>query len=328
MQGFKSDLEGILKENCIDILVPTCEEVFYISMIKEALEGYSKVFCPDFDKIKILHSKVDIYSCTENVGFLNPNMEVLELKDLLLIESFSGKVVKREFCRFGSDVLIEPDRKTVRKHYQSDGVGRFILQDKIEGIEYCCYAISNNGVVSYIAVYEPIYRVRKAAGIYFLPVKDGLIEKLIIDFCTTNSITGQISFDIMKNADGVYLIECNPRATSGLHLLSECDLSKGFLNECRFDEEYDQKLKPKMIAIAMVMIALPDSISNARYRDWKEKFISAEDVISLKGDRMLLLYCFLSILEIILISIKTSESIRAASTSDIEWDGEVVDGWQ
>ena len=38
LSQFKNDLQKIIKDYNIDLLIPTCEEVFYISAIKSSLE--------------------------------------------------------------------------------------------------------------------------------------------------------------------------------------------------------------------------------------------------------------------------------------------------
>jgi predicted ATP-grasp superfamily ATP-dependent carboligase len=318
LKKYKLDLERILIENKVDILIPTCEEVFYISAIKNSLEKYSKVFCPNFETIKLLHSKSEVFECAEGTGFLIPEYEVLKFDDLKKKNTFQGFVIKKEFCRFGTDVLIEPEKIK----FSGTNSERFILQEKIEGTEYCSYAISNNGRVSFVSIYEPTHRVRKAAGIYFEPVTESNIERLIINFCEKNKITGQVGFDVIKNSDGIYLLECNPRATSGLHLLSDLDLSKGFLEQCNFNSISDLTLNPKMITLAMLLISFPLAVVNRNVQSWKRDFGRAKDVISIKNDKSFFIYSLVSFAEIIFISLKKFKSLRAASTYDIEWDGE------
>ncbi|MEM9102633.1 MAG: ATP-grasp domain-containing protein [Pseudomonadota bacterium] len=322
LKKYNLELQAILLENKIDILIPTCEEVFYLSAIKKDLEKYATVFCPNFELIKSLHSKYKIFTCAEDTGFLVPHSEVVTLEELKKKDNFEGLVVKKEFCRFGTDVLIEPTNKKITLSHGK----RFILQEKIVGTEYCSYAIANKGKVSFVSIYEPKHRVRKTAGIYFEPVVEPTIEQRIINFCEKNKITGQIGFDVIKNEKGVYLLECNPRATSGLHLLSAMNLSKGFISEYKHNAISELTLNPKMITLAMLLIGFPLAMLNCNIHVWKRDFLRAQDVISLKNDKSFFFYSLLSFAEIIFISLREFKSLRAASTHDIEWDGEDLDG--
>ena len=54
---FVDDIECLLKKYDIQMLIPTCEEVFYISMAKKRLANYSAIYCDDFEKLNLLHNK-------------------------------------------------------------------------------------------------------------------------------------------------------------------------------------------------------------------------------------------------------------------------------
>ncbi len=322
---FQDDIVAIVKNENIDVLIPTCEEVFYVSVIKSALESHVKVFSPNFSLMKTFHSKYQIYKAANGCGFINPSTEVITGRKLLDRNDYRGKVVKREFCRFGTGVLIEPSFNEVRKLVDNKLDGQFVIQNKVEGIECCTYAVANNGKVVFESVYTPKHRVRKAAGIYFEPVYSKDISLAVSVFCEKHKITGQIGFDVVINDSGIYLLECNPRATSGLHLLAEKDLSKGFLGGEVYTNYADELDEPKMIGLAMLLICLPIAICKSQFRNWKRDFSAAVDVVSVQSDRSFILFSFMALLELCVISIRTRSSLRAASTFDIEWDGEELD---
>ena len=322
---FKNDIKSILKQYNIDVVIPTCEEVFYISAVKPDLEPHSTIFCPDFNLIKKLHSKHAIYCAAKNTGFSNPNTKILSGAALLAKKIYKEQVIKKEFCRFGTGVLIEPNFCDVLTLVDKQLEQQFIIQNKVKGIEYSSYAIANNGVVLFDSIYTSKHKVKMGAGIYFTPVINKKISVAIKAFCKKNNITGQISFDVIENAQNIYLLECNPRATSGLHLLSTSSLSSAFLGQRHTPTCENEFKTPKMITLAMLLIGLPIALKNAQFKQWKSDYQAATDVISVKNDRSFILFSLLSLFEIITISIKTLTSLRAASTFDIEWDGEDFD---
>src|SRR5688572_29870336 len=56
-EKFIDSLIEIIKEYNIQTLIPTCEEVFYVSRWKEKLEPYCFVFTSPIETLTTLHSK-------------------------------------------------------------------------------------------------------------------------------------------------------------------------------------------------------------------------------------------------------------------------------
>lgn len=321
LKQFKNDLENILIKHDIECLIPTCEEVFYISSIKAALELYTKVFCPEFNLIKTLHSKYDVYKVAKNSGFYNPNTEMLTGDELIRRKRYIGKVVKKEFCRFGTDILIDPTFNDVLNFVGNKFNEKFVIQDKVEGIEYCTYSIVNKGHVLFSSIYRPKYKIQTGASIYFKPFINENISKAVIQFCKNNNVTGQIGFDVIVNAMGIFLLECNPRATSGVHLLSKNALADAFLGDGQFLENNCNLTEPKTIKLAMLLIGLPFALKKSQLKQFVSDYQMASDIISVKEDNSFMFFSLLSLLEICVISLKAGTSFRSATTFDIEWDG-------
>jgi hypothetical protein len=126
----------------------------------------------------------------------------------------------------------------------------------------------------------------------------------------------------------VYALECNPRATSGMHLFGNCDqLEHAFL----FPGQMHNVVRPQsgtqaMIAIAMLIYG-PAAIFRSwqRLRIWLYAMLHARDVIFDVRDMgpflaqpLILWYNWRS-------SRRHKRSLLANSTYDIEWNGQVED---
>jgi len=318
IECYKNDLVDIIRSNNIDYLIPTCEEVFYISYIKECLEKECSVFCSEFTLMKELHSKESILKLVDGLGVLTPSTNKLNLYEVDN-NNLEGKILKKEFSRFGTSIIFNPSTKSVRNISRKED---WLIQDRIVGYELCTYAMSVNGEVLFQSIYEPTHRVKIAAGIYFKPVNDEKISSFVREFCKKYNYTGHIGFDLIVNDQGIYVIECNPRATSGLHLLYRENLGSAFLPNPM--KPGAKRFGPRMISLAMVLIGLPLAIINRRFDEWKADYSIAEDVISIDNDKRFTLFQFISLAELVFIAIKKRVSIRAASTWDIEWDGEEI----
>ncbi len=333
IKQFQVEIEKIIVTENIDVIVPTCEEVFYIAFIKDALEKKCSVFCPPFNLIKAMHSKLNILSLCDGLDIRLPKTQLLNEYTISELKDFDQIVLKREFCRFGTGVNLNPSLKNIDEWLAKETTP-VLLQEKVRGVEHCSYSVARNGIVLAESIYKPIYRVKSSAGIYFEPVINESISLFIREFCLKYRYTGQVGFDVMLDKNEVTLIECNPRTTSGVHFLENNDLGSLFAESntkkiMNFQQPIparndSNKRTPKMVSSAMLLLALPEALIKGDIKRCWQDYLKATDVISKKNDKSHIIYTFLSFFELLNLAIKKRISIREAATFDIEWDGEDI----
>lgn len=325
LSNYKDALNALLIQHEIDYLLPTCEEVFYISKLKDELEKNTSVLCSDIGLLKSLHSKSEIFKCSLDCCIQIPQTNLLTQEFINELSEYSSYVLKRMFCRFGSDVVVSPSRKQIKQAMnksQEDGFSvdnSYLIQERIAGQEICCYAIVNYGVVNLCVCYFPKYRLSQSASIYFESIEEPVITHFVKQLSKKHNFTGQISFDFIRNDKGVYLLECNPRATSGVHLCRDVDLASAFI------EKRESSWSPAtgfsvQIKLAMLLFIFPRKLlfnTRSLIADYRQ----AIDAININNDKNFLIYTVRSFLEIIVTAIKNKQSLRDATTRDIEWDG-------
>jgi len=130
IEEFKYTLINILQQEKIEYLIPTCEEVFYLAFIKNDITPICRILCPDFSLISKLHSKIEILSLASDMGILLPDTAIVDKKNIAVINNIDQVVVKREFCRFGVDVLLNPTVQTATAMIAEQD-SRFLLQKKL-----------------------------------------------------------------------------------------------------------------------------------------------------------------------------------------------------
>ena len=125
---FVADLIEIINANKIDILLPTCEEIFWISKNKkEILDNCNvRIICDDIEKLSLLHNKYRFIEFVKAEGILSPETFIYDGKNNF-IKKF---VIKPVFCRFGEDVIIAGGTEEI--DYSR---GQYILQEFIEEYE-------------------------------------------------------------------------------------------------------------------------------------------------------------------------------------------------
>jgi hypothetical protein len=137
-----------------------------------------------------------------------------------------------------------------------------------------------------------------------------------------NNFTGQIAFDFIETPDGrLCALECNPRATSGVHLLaSNPNFIEAFLNPNIICIN-PAKDRSSMFAIAMLFYGFIGAFKKNKLGNWFSTFFTSKDVIFDIKDPLPFLLQFRSIFAYLKTSREQKISPMEASTFDIEWDG-------
>lgn len=320
--GFIDGLIQIIQQYRIDLLMPSSEEIFFIAGSLDKLSTYCHVFCDSFEKLNLLHNKWEFSRLAGGCQVQAPATILLQsAEDLKQFEgSTEHYVFKPVYGRFASRNLFGPDPSQLRQ-IQPDPSNPWLAQEYIRGEEYCSYHLAIDGNIKAHACYQPAYRMGRASSYYFQPVKNPEIEQFAAEIAQKLQFTGHLAFDFIQSPSGtLYVLECNPRTTSGLHFLSQEELVTPFLPGKEAVVCFNAARKPKMIGYAMMSRPFYHGINGLRR--WARDFAIADDVLFDRRDSRVPIYHFLSLFETVYISISKRVSLKNAATSDIEWDGE------
>lgn len=300
--AFKQALKDLLERYQIEHLIPTCEEAFYVSKIKDELP--CKVWTNDFELMVELHHKQRFLGLAKNFFQIPATLSCTQFKDWKNAEAY---VFKPVFSRFASQVIIgQPESKCQAPRQKPQD---WIAQERLIGQEICVYSIWRQGQIGGFAAYRPMQRAGKGASVYFESFFRQDIFEAVKKFGEHYQIEGQLSFDLMLCRDKVYVLECNPRSTSGAHLLGE-DLAACFLSD---QQVVLRSAKTKAIKLAW-LLNRPKSI-------FSKDFSKLEDVIWEPQDPWPFFLQGLSVLELLYLAIRHWQNVLAVSTRDIEFNG-------
>lgn len=313
-------LARIVKEHGVDCVIPTCEEVFHLSMCKHLLPQECMVFAEDISKLRELHDKYLFQASATGCGIGLPRTMLIRSRRLLA-DSWERDMVdcdvvyKRCYSRFAEGTLVKPRLKQVDRLKPSES-DPWVAQEFIPGEEVCCYAVAVDGRLTAIATYKPLHRAGKGAGICFEPVASSEIDAFVTRFVEKHACSGQISFDFIVSPDrGTFVIECNPRATSGVHLLPRDTDWNGI-----FEGSLDSIVRPgegkAMVGLAMVAYGLFSS-DESMLTD----FVSSRDVVLKYDDPLPVIGQMFATGETLFRAARKGISPIAATTADIEWNG-------
>lgn len=313
-EEFKNEVIKVVKKYEIDLIIPTCEETLYFSMIKEEVERETraKVFTMKFNIIDILHNKEKFISYCSSINIKIPKTKVMEIPKI----EGDKIVLKPIYSRFGSKVLILDKNEAKNKLQEIDN--GYIAQEFIKGKQICTYAIVQNGNILCLCNYGTSFVVNDGTNILFKYEENYKVRDIVKKIVKDLNFTGQISFDFIESENGeIYPIECNPRTTSGIHLI---DSDEKIINKIINNEEINiNKDKVYSIKILMIIEGLKSfKIFNKKYKDEMKK---SKDVIYDSKDKRPYIDSIISCVYFFLLGLRTRRSVEEAMTYDIEYNG-------
>ena len=332
--GFIFELNRIIDEHQIDLVIPTSEECFYLSAYREDLH------CPclieSLQLLESLHNKFTFSQTYENEFASAPRTDLLPTtNDLhMYMPQSENFVFKPVYSRFADLALVGPSKSKLSQ-LNFEPAQAWVAQEKVEGTEVSSFSLANKGRLLAHSSYTTPYRAGQGAGIFFEPLENMDILNYVEAFLRQTNFTGQIGFDfIIDSEDQPWVIECNPRATSGIHLFApDSNLCEAYLSvldaptatdDPRRDEYADYvPMQPdvRMIGAAMPFWGGLQSILRRQPLKFIRDFRSAKDVLTDKNDRQPLFYLPLTMAELGFNAVRKLHSLQAASTDDMEWNG-------
>ncbi|MFQ1702601.1 ATP-grasp domain-containing protein [Loktanella agnita] len=311
--AYSAALHQAIAAHQIDLVIPSCEEVIHLAVLWARQDMPVPLYAPAAPLLQDMHHKFSFAITLQRLGLPVPETVLLQSADDVASVRKTARdlVFKPVWSRFATNVLIRPRRLTIMP---TEAVP-WVAQEYVSGDEISVYAFAHAGRVAGLAAYQSTYRASKGAGIAFVPVDDPAVAAFVARFVQATGWTGQVSFDLMRRADGtVVALECNPRSTSGVHL---------FRDPARFAPAFlgQGAVAPDVTGLQAVKAAMwlygPMQRPLAVWRDlWR-----AQDVMAWPGDPAPARRQTASLCEVAGIAMRERVSLNDAATFGITWDG-------
>jgi glutathione synthase/RimK-type ligase-like ATP-grasp enzyme len=316
---FGEALLRIVTAESIDWLIPTCEEVFYVGRYHERLSAVTNVLCPPLRELDHWHNKFTFQQHAAARGLLTPRTEFVrspeELEAALL--QFPRYLLKPAYSRFAARIITNCGPRTGRMPLSacrpSPSVP-WLVQEFIDGESECSYSVVHQGRITVHCSYRTPHRVNAGAGVSFLAVSGEPLLAAARRLLDGTGFTGQFSLDALCMPDGRRcLLECNPRATSGVHLVRPAALVRGLLDP----------LAPAWVEppggyqqlLPVVLARSPLRLLNDPPRVW------CRDVVLSLRDPLPAVMQVIQMGRFWLVSWRRRLGLTEATTEDIEWNG-------
>jgi hypothetical protein len=322
---FVADLQRIVSTHAIDTIVPTCEEVFFVSRYRDRLPANVRVLSDDFDKLREVHSKWRFLTMAVDCEAHVPAAAlVTSLGEAREWAGTQGIVLKPEFSRFGVHVRLYPNGIPGDARPLAP-LGNWVVQEYADGQEFCSYSVADKGRLLAHSLYRPGWRMSISSSFYFEVAHNDAIRTFVERFARKLAFTGQLSFDWVVRTDGrASVLECNPRATSGCHLFSPDDALPSALDGTLAHCVEPSSQAPRMIGAVMMTAGLWQGIRRRELARWARDYRAAVDVIGTAADRGPTFGAISDFVSYARLALAQRRTLREAATHDIEWDGEAL----
>ena len=321
---FSRELTQLHETHKFSLILPTCEEVFYVVAAGESAGFLDVVFSTSLMHLRQLHSKIEFPQILEDIGLSAPKTWRVETAgDLSQIPLTPEELVlKPEFSRFGSETMIKPSLKQMNR-WAPKKKQIWAAQEFVSGEEVCFWAAVKAGKIVAHVVYRPKWRLGQTASYAFERVDIPQAKDYVQTIASSLDYEGHLSFDLIVKPDGqVTAIECNPRAVSGLHLFD----ASAELAEVILGKECD--LKPaelRYLSLGMVALGFPHAVRSGRLTELMDDWRAGTDALGRAGDRLPVLGALVDTFRFAAQSLISRNSAAAQTTFDIEWNGEAIE---
>jgi hypothetical protein len=319
-------LNAAIRTHRIDMVVPTCEEAFFLSRYRSSLPEGVRVVVGEFETMNVLHSKWQFLHAAQGCGAVIPDSRgVYSLQQARDWAGTDPLVLKPEYSRFGVHVRLYPGGIPADAP-ALEVPGRWVAQRFCHGRELCSYSVVDQGRVLAHVAYRPVYRLQASSSYFFEACESTRIRAFVEAFARKMNYTGQLSFDWMASDDGnVQVLESNPRAISGVHLFGPDDALPAALAGTAATCVVPDGAGPRMIAAVMWFAGGVHALRSHGVRAWRQDVRRARDVIVVRGDARPLLGGLFDLASYTRLAWRDRCSLRQAATCDVEWDGEPLD---
>lgn len=316
---FAEALTRLVEQVSPRLIVPTCEEVFYVAEAASRRGFAELVLAPRPNVLRRLHSKMEFASLARACGIAAPETQRLTSKaDVVrLAAQADGLVFKPEFSRFATRALVRPGPEALESIAPSEATP-WVAQRFVGGEETCVWSCARAGELVAFAAYRPRWRMGRSASFYFEADRDPALADMARRIARSVGATGQLSFDVIRGDDGTLSpIECNPRGVSGVHLFDASPrLAKAMLGEM---ELQTPDADARHLGPAMWLFGGPQALARGRVGDFRSDLGRSRDALA--GRRMATL---MDAARFAALGFGRGRSASGQSTDDIEWNGDPI----
>ncbi len=327
-EQFVTDVETFAGENAIEAVIPMFEEIFYLAAQHERVSKVTRLFAPPFRTLAQVHDKGTFQELCDKLGVRTPQTIVAHTQEELqaAIEKFPQFFGRAAFSRGGVGLLTNTG--PLAGHLKPEDChpteqNPWLIQEFVDGPMHCTYSCIHDGEVATHMSYRAPRQWEHSTGIQFESVDPSDTLPTVELLASDLKWDGQMSLDFVDSGDGLMMIECNPRPTDGVLLMSAEELERGLLAPT-IETLQIEPGRTEQLDFAVLGQIFREPL--------KEAPNSIHDLATVKGtdsgwhDRLPQLYSFLAFAHHERMSLKERKGLFEAMSDGITWDGQDIPG--
>lgn len=221
---YLAELRELVERERVRLIVPVSEESMHVAALGAGLPAGVELFCPSQRQILALHDKLEFNRAAAALGLAVPRSAPAGTPEAARLAAGGDVVVKPRFTCSGRGLSVH-----ARGSLPAPDPGT-LVQERLVGDEISSLSVVREGRVLGTAVYRGVVMSGSVAVCFERVAAARAVERWVRRFADGTGHTGFIGFDFILGADGEpAAIECNPRATSGLHFFEPATLAGGIL---------------------------------------------------------------------------------------------------
>lgn len=309
-QAFLKEIANVVEKEQVTRIVPVSEETLYISELKASTSG-PDVFCPNQTELIQLHDKLAFNKKASGLGLSVPISYSVEDPEQKQLTDTTGFVLKPRFSCSGRDIqYFDPGTPPVKR-------AGYMVQARIQGEHLSSFAIAQNGRVLINVVYSCVV-LSGSVGVCFKRINHQRADHWVEHFVRETGHTGFIGFDFIESGDQeLFAIECNPRATSGIHFLKPETLKSCLLNEELTGEPF--RTASQLTESYSCFTTLLGSLFSSDFRPTLTALRQSTDITWSSRDPWPFLSMMGNTAPIIWRSIRSGKTFAEVAVTDVEW---------
>jgi predicted ATP-grasp superfamily ATP-dependent carboligase len=227
-EGYLDDLAAICREESVDLVVPVSEEAVHAVGLAGRLPAGTRLFAPDAATVRALHDKRAFAARARALGLAVPETAELGTADAARVVADGDVVLKPRWSCGGSGIRFV-DAGAALPPADTEPT---LVQRRIDGAHVSTCTLAINGTVAVTVAYRATV-LSGTVAVAFERVDDAPAVRAWVErFVRDTGYHGFVSFDfIVDDAGTPWAIECNPRVTSGIHLLEPRPVADAILAE-------------------------------------------------------------------------------------------------
>ena len=324
-EGYIQRILEIIDLEKIDLFIPGWEDALIVS---KHLHRFNEnvAFTSDFSTLDSLHNKWEFHLLLKGLGFNSAKSYLIDNESELNTLPFSSFYLKYIYSRGTEGTFFVKNLQKVPK-IQINRSNPILVQEKLKGQQYCTYSICHNGKIKAHATYPlhyQSYNHKKTRGNYclsFEEIEHKEIFSFVCSFVEKINYTGSIAFDIFDENGIIIPLECNPRITSGITLLtSKNNLINAFFNTNK-DIIFPEKGIQKQLFLPSLLFASKSAISNGSFAPFiKTLFFTKDLIFNIKDLKPFFFQPFIALHQFYL-KYKYKKSIISSYSHDLDYEG-------